>query len=368
MSEILERLLSYGDRARSLVNWENTKLLIGVTIAGWILLSIHRRTDIASRIKHLMMRTLGARWQAIQTRRSAGKAERAQDWLQAGLLYQQVEEFDRALDCYENAGENHLAGELCLEMGHKEIAAEWFLESEEKLRAAQLFEELGLHDRSAQAYLKVGWTLDAATQFFEARDFAQAGELYERAGSLLRAGVAFEKAQRFDRAAENFAQQLNELSSRGSYQSSGAEAEVGRLSLRAGKCFAAAGNPEKAIAMYERGSQWIPAAELAENRAEFRRAAQLYRNAGQIRKAAELLEKAGDRHEASKLTGDEKLSAGDAIAAAEAYLAGGDLLHAAEVFQEAGEYARAMECFAKAETYPQAADAAFRGGRQGQGG
>ena len=124
MSGVLERLLAFLGEARAYVNWENTKLLIGAFVLGWILLAIYRRTDLGSRIRYWTQRTLGVRWREFQTRRGAEKAERSKDWLQAGLGYQQIGDFDRALDCFENAGDNHLAGELCLEMGHAEIAAD----------------------------------------------------------------------------------------------------------------------------------------------------------------------------------------------------------------------------------------------------
>ena len=65
-------------------------------------------------------------------------------------------------------------------MGYKDVAAEWFLVSEEKLRAASLFEELGHHDKAAEVYLKAGSSLDAAAHFVKAGHHDRTAEIYEK--------------------------------------------------------------------------------------------------------------------------------------------------------------------------------------------
>lgn len=102
-------------------------------------------------------------------------------------------EWEKALDCYEKAEEYHLAGELCLRLGHKEVAAEWFLLSNEKLRAAELYERAG--DAREAANLRGDERLSGG-------DALAAAEAVVRGGDLVRAAEAFESAGRFERASE----------------------------------------------------------------------------------------------------------------------------------------------------------------------
>ena len=146
------------------------------------------------------------------------------------------------------------------------------------------------------------------------------------------------------------------------YRASAAEAEIGRLSLKAGRAYEKAGDTERAISIYESGGQIVPAAALAEQAGEHRRVAQLYRKAGNIQKAAELFQKVGEHQAAANLLGDQQLSKGDARAAAESFLEAGDVLRAAEVLDEAGELTRASECYEKGGAFPQAAETALRAG------
>ena len=118
---------------------------------------------------------LGGPVSGLRARQEASSAEKAGDYLNAGLQYDKLGEWEKALDCYRRkAEEYHLAGELCLRMGHREIAAEWFVLSNEKLRAAQLYRELGKHDKAAEAFVKAGASLEAASEYLEAGKHGEA--------------------------------------------------------------------------------------------------------------------------------------------------------------------------------------------------
>ncbi len=368
MADLLEVVTGYLSRLAGVLNWENLKLLTGVVVLLWVALAVNRKLGIFSWLRG-MSRLVPDPVAGLRSRQEAAGAEKAGDFLNAGLHYEKLSEWDKALECYEKAEEYHLAGQLCLKLGHKEVAAEWLLLSNEKLRAAQLYRELGKRDKAAEAYMKAGASLEAAAEYLEAGKHGKAAEIYERAGNLVRASEAQERGGDFQKAAECLKRHVMELESRGShYRAAAQDLEIARLCHRAGKLFEKAGDTEEALELYERGGQIRLAAQLAEKLEMHRRAADLYRKAGAVEKAAELYERAGDAREAANLVGDAKLSAGDAAAAAEAFVKAGDFLRAAEVFESAGLLDRASSCYEKSGAYREAAEASLRATSRGSTG
>jgi tetratricopeptide (TPR) repeat protein len=360
MAEFLEVVFSYVSRLGGVFNWENLKLLVGAVILLWAAVAVNRKLGIISWFRSVST-LVPDPVASLRSRQEALAAEKAGDFLNAGLHYEKLSEWDKALECYEKAEEYHLAGQLCLRLGHKEVAAEWFLLSNEKLRAAQLYREIGKREKAAEAYVKAGASLEAAAEYLEAGKHGKAAEIYERAGNLVRASEAHERGGDFAKAGDCLKKQVAELEGRGShYRAASQDLEIARLCHRAGRLFEKGGKAEEALELYERGGQVRLAAQLAEKLAMHRKAAELYRKAGAVEKAAELYEKAGDAREAANLVGDAKLSSGDSAAAAEAFAKAGDFLRAAEVFEIAGLLDRASACYEKSGAFREAAEASLR--------
>jgi tetratricopeptide (TPR) repeat protein len=360
MGDFLEVVVSHLGRLTDVLRWENLRLLTGAVIFLWAAVALNRKLGIVSWLRGVSA-LVPDPVAGLRSQKEADAAMKAGDYLNAGLQYEKISEWDKALECYEKAEEYHLAGQLCLRLGHKEIAAEWFLHSDEKLRAAQLYRELGKHEKAAEAYVKAGASLDAAAEYLEAGKHAKAAEIYERSGNLVRASEAQERGGDLRRAGECLKRHITELDSRGShYRGASQDLEIARLCHRAGRLYEKAGATDEALALYERGGQTRLAAQLAEKLGMHRKAAELYRKSGAIEKAAELYERAGDAREAANLVGDAKLHAGDAAAAAEAFVKAGDFLRAAEVFESAGLLTRASECFEKSGAFREAAEASLR--------
>jgi serine/threonine-protein kinase len=367
MAELLDALAGHRDRITSFLTWDNVKLATGAIALLWVAFVFNRRMRLLSHAGGMVSSLLGGPVSLLRSRQEASSAEKAGDYLNAGLRYDRLGEWEKALDCYEKAEEYHLAGELCLRMGHKEIAAEWFLLSNEKLRAAQLYRDLGKHDKAAAAYAKAGASLEAASEYLEAGKHGEAARIYERAGNLLRAAEAHERGSDWKKAAECFERQVQELSNRGShYRSATQDAEILRLCHRAARLFEKAGETERALDLYERAGQARLAAELAERIGQARRAADLYRKSGAIERAAALYERIGDAREAANLIGDAKLLGGQALAAAEAFVKAADFLRAAEIFESCGSFERASDCYKESGAFREAAEAALRGGAKGR--
>jgi tetratricopeptide (TPR) repeat protein len=360
MAELLEVVASQFSRLADVLSWENLKLLVGAVVLLWAAVAVNRRLGVLSWLRGVST-LVPDPVAGLRSRQEAAAAEKAGDFLNAGLHYEKLSEWDKALECYEKAEEYHLAGQLCLRLGHKEVAAEWFLQSNEKLRAAQLYREIGKREKAAEAYMKAGASLDAAAEYLEAGKHGKAAEIYERAGNLIRASEAHERGSDFARAGDCLKKQVAELEGRGShYRAASQDLEIARLCHRAGRLFEKAGNAQEALELYERGGQVRLAAQLAEKLSLHRKAAELYRKSGAVEKAAELYEKAGDAREAANLLGDAKLSSGDSAAAAESFAKAGDFLRAAEVFESAGLLDRASACYEKAGAYREAAETSLR--------
>jgi serine/threonine protein kinase len=360
MADFLEVVTGTLGRLTGFLNWENLRLLTGAMVLLWVAHAVNRKLGILSWLRGVST-LVPDPVAGLRSRQEAVAAEKSGDFLNAGLHYEKLSEWDKALECYEKAEEHHLAGQLCLRLGHKEVAAEWFLLSNEKLRAAQLYRELGKHEKAAEAYAKAGASLEAAAEYLEARKHGKAAEIYERAGNLVGASEAHERGGDFKRAGDCLKRQVVELESRGShYRAASQDLEISRLCHRAGRLFEKAGEAESALELYERGGQVRLAAQLAEKLELHVRAAELYRKAGAVEKAAELYERAGNAREAANLLGDARLSSGDAAAAAEAFVKAGDFVRAAEVFESAGLLDRASSCYEKSGAFREAAEAALR--------
>src|SRR5512145_3088680 len=210
MSDFLEVVAGYIGRLTGFLSWENLKLLTGAVVLLWGAHALNRKLGLFSWLRGVST-LVPDPVAGLRSRQDAVTAEKGGDFLNAGLHYEKLSEWDKALECYEKAEEYHLAGQLCLRLGHKEVAAEWFLLSNDKLRAAQLYREIGKREKAAEAYVKAGASLEAAAEYLEAGKHGKAAEIYERAGNLLRASEAHERGGDFAKAGDCLKKQVAEL-------------------------------------------------------------------------------------------------------------------------------------------------------------
>ncbi len=341
------------------LNWQYGKIALGIFVLLWVArFAIDRSDGLRTGFGSLLEPFIGTHKKVFEAKR----AESGKDWSRAGHLYEQAGELEKAIDCFEKAEEYPMCGELCIRMGRKDYAAEWFLLAGDKRRAAGLFKETGQHDRAAEVLIEAGSSLDAASALLKSGQFTKAGEIFEVSGNYIKAGEAFERGKVFDRAAASFSRQVNELGGvEGRYVGARERAELTMLSRRAAKCFEQVGKLEDAVRILERGGLYAEAAEQSAKLEDFRRAAELYQRAGQVSEAAAMYERAGDAKTAASLEGDQQLTEGNAEAAAESFIKSGDPVRAAELFESIGQYVRASECYESVGAFAQAADASLRG-------
>jgi tetratricopeptide (TPR) repeat protein len=198
--------------------------------------------------------------------------------LQAGKLYEQANELEKAETVLEKGGCAVAAAEIALRRGRFAKAAELFLEGGQAVRAAEVLQQngeeqaaariLGEHHRERGADQEAAHYLEQAGEFFAAgdvyrklEDFGRAGQAYERAGDRAQAAEMYRLGGNPGRAAANFEKIGRWEEAADCWQDAGdarrralALAQGGRL-LGAGEIFHAEGLEEDAIKVL----QQIPA-------------------------------------------------------------------------------------------------------------
>jgi len=240
---------------------------------------------------------------------SAGTPD-AKSSLQAGRLFEQAKQLERAAAVYARGGYNLQAAEALLKLGQAAKAAELFLKGEDNDKAALAFEQAGDGVRAAtlrgeQAF-KTDRPAEAAAWFVKGHDFLRAAELYESIGMMAEAAGAYE-------AGESWA--------------------------AAGGVYIRAGIKDKAAAAYEQAGELETAAGLYQELGNQSKAADLYARAGSSFKSGEAAVRAGEREKAIALL--QRVLPSD-----ENHRAATELL--ARLFIETGRPALAIEKLRKA--------------------
>ncbi len=261
------------------------------------------------------------------------------------------------------------AAQLLVEGGSLDRAADLFIKAELYHRAAEIRHDQNRFAESAELYRRAGKFDTAGTILSTQGDFAGAAECYAKANRLSVAAEMFEKAENHLRAGECYAAVgfqrhaaqsfvkcqawgkaagaleeviLEEFARSNTGQDPKKQKELRTLVLQAGKLWEQAGNPEKALAVLERGTCFTQAAEVALRLERFAVAAELFQRAHEPMRAAEALQRLGEHGEAARLLGEYHRDRGEDE-------------EAAACFEQAGEHSAAGDLFRKLERYAEAA-------------
>jgi tetratricopeptide (TPR) repeat protein len=305
---------------------------------------------------------------------------------EAGTLLVEVGSLDRAAELY-------IGGELFAKAAEIRHDQNRFAESAELYQKAGRFDTAGTilstqgdFAGAAECFAKANRLSVAAEMFEKAENHLRAGECYLQVGFARHAAQSFVKAQAWGKGAAALEEVITEEFARNTTgQDPKKQKELRTLVLQAGRLYEQAGNPEKALAVLERGSCFSAAGEIALRLERFAAAAELFQRAHEPLRAAEALQRLGEDAEAARILGeyhrdrgeDEEAAAaferakdwlaagdlyrkleryaeagsayehqGDANLAAEMFRMAGDTPRAASMYERAGRYAEAAECFA----------------------
>ena len=292
-----------------------------------------------------------------------------------------LKKMEKAANGLAKKGDPLEAAELLFGAGHFEKAAEYFIEAEAYLRAAEirhdqnrfiesaeLYVKAGRHDsagsifaqqdeyiRAAECFLAIGSTSVAAEMYEKGGDDRHAADCYREADFLRHAASAYVKCKAWAKAAECLDQVYREESLRNRGDGK-LQQDLAKLVRQAGKLYLRAEDPEKAMAIREKGGCFAEAAELALKLQQYPHAAELFQEANDPPRAAEALREAGEDAEAARILGNFHRDRGESKAAAECFEEAGELLAAGDLYRLLEEYAKAGDCFLRVAEHTQAAE------------
>jgi tetratricopeptide (TPR) repeat protein len=310
------------------------------------------------------------------------------EFFAAATVLEKAGQVDRAAEMYLQAGDHKKAGQILAAAGRHARAATLFLEKGNTLDAARLFAQGGEHARSAELYARGGYPLRAAQAYEKAGDWLKGAEQFEKhfmenvsyattyastaaspdQASALDAGRLFEKAGETARALAIYLKGGYFKEAAATCMKLGQPARAAEYFLRADDPGAAAaawdkaGNPGQAALL--RGEVALKQEKVAEAAAFFQkggdylRAAELYESRGLWAEAAGAYEAGGSFAAA----GHVYLKAGMKVEAARRFERANELETAARLFDEAGHSTEAIALFERAGFTFRSAEAAAHGG------
>jgi tetratricopeptide (TPR) repeat protein len=308
-------------------------------------------------------------------------------WAAASVL-ERMGRGERAAEMYLQAGDHKKAAKVFTDLGKHAKAASLFLEKGNTLEAARLFGLAGDWATTADLYAKGGYALRAAEAYEKKGEHIKAAESYEKhfmenvsygtaysstavspdQKSALLAGQNYEKGKDLNRALQIYA--------KGSFfkEAAGACVALGQYA-KAAELYMRAEDPANAATAFDRAGDQVRAATLRGELAfkeeripeaaaffqkgkDYLRAAELFESAGMLAEAAGAYE-AGDSHAAA---GSVYVRAGLKDRAAASYEKAGEFETAAKLYDEVGNDKKGIELYEKAGQTFRSGEAAARAG------
>jgi tetratricopeptide (TPR) repeat protein len=169
------------------------------------------------------------------------------------------------------------------------------------------------------------------------------------------------------KAAQAYEQHFMENVSYATTYSSTATSADQKSSLHAGRLYEKAGDLQKALNIYMKGSYFKQAAAVCMTLKQYPKAAELFMRAEDPRSAAEAHEKAGDLPAAANLRGEVALKEGQVPQAADFFQQGKDYLRSAELFESVGMLSQAAGAYEAGESWAAAGNVYVRAGLKEKG-
>jgi len=294
--------------------------------------------------------------------RSAKRASKQNMFLKAGQIYEEIGEFKKALQSYEEGQEFEVMGAL-LEKLNKESEA---IEIYKKIGNSENLIKLLLKRKNVEA---AGIVLENNNRFQEAAElyysyerYEKAAQIYEKKGFYKKAAYIYEKGGNLKRAAANFEKWFitNFDTSVGYHSSKELEQEL----LKAVELYTQLNELEKAYDLLFKYGKFEKAAEVALKMKKLTDAAQNFEKAQLPLKAAEIYEQLNQFKIAYLLRGESAFAKGTTLEAAEWFLKGEDYTRAAELFEWDKKFSKAAHCYFMNQNFLGAADNYLKDGNE----
>ncbi|MBI1820737.1 MAG: protein kinase [Nitrospirae bacterium] len=265
-------------------NW--LKLSLAVLIAGETVL-IFVRIFIDSSLVGWVLKILPRAFYRKTIIKRAERFAKNQKYLQAGKLYETVEEYSRAVAMFVKGENYHRPALIYVKLGKYREAARVCEEGKEYREAARYYEKEGLYLKAGEMYRHLKEFLQAAENFEKVVSAlenetpseentrkiqeisASAGDLFFKAKEYRKAGFFLEKAGLFEQSALAFSKAKKPLLTARSLESGGKFKEAAKLYL-------AEGERENAALCFEKGGAFFEAGDIFNQMGNTDRAISLY--------------------------------------------------------------------------------------------
>jgi tetratricopeptide (TPR) repeat protein len=310
----------------------------------------------------MLNKVLGSGYQKGQVSRQASKLRKSGNYLAAGKLLEESGDVGQAVEAYIEGEEFWAAAASLEKQGKLDRAADLYLQAGDYKKAAQLYTQSGKSAKAAALFQEKGNNLEAARLYGLANVWDKAADLYQKGGYPLRAAEAYEKMGDLVKAAEGYEKHFMENVSYATTYSSTASSADHKSSLLAGRLYEKAGDLQRALNIYLKGSYFKQAAKVSMDLQQYTKAAELFMRAEDPRSAAEAHEKGGDLPAAANLRGEVALKEGQVPQAADFFQQGKDYLRSAELFESVGMLAQAAGAYEAGESWAAAGNVYVRAG------
>ncbi len=287
--------------------------------------------------------------------KQAKALKKAGDPLEAADLLWANDLLDEAAEIYVEAGEFSRAAEIRHDQNRFIESAELHLEGENYEAAGSIFGQQEEWARAADCYLKCDHKSVAAEMYEKAGQFREAAQCYRETDFLRHAAAMYVKCKDWMSAATALEQVFVDEGGNAGLDPKKA-VDMEKLVRQAGKLYLKAQEPDKALAIFVRGSCSAEAGEVSAMLGDHESAAAHYRQAGLVEKAAESLRTAGQGEEAARLLGQHLRDAGQNVEAAALLEEAGDLLEAGDLYRSLEDFANAARCYESQNSFAAAAE------------
>jgi tetratricopeptide (TPR) repeat protein len=296
--------------------------------------------------------------------KKARKAERKENFKEAGDLYLAARHYMKAAKVYVQLQDFSKAAEACLLNNDYSNAAKCLVRIGDHARAAEYFLKARDYTSAAQNLKAVGRLGEAAPLFAKGGHSIEAARCYSSIGFYQKAGELLAEADQLDQAAPFLLRTLQERTSRrDSSLTIEEDAVSGNIARLAARCFIDTGQKLKAAQALELGGLFSDAGRIYEELGEKGKASELYIKAKETMAAARVLESSDHPDEGALQIAEALLEEGKPIEAAELFARLGEWNRAAGLFIENDLKDLAVEAYAQNGDYRSAADLLVEMGR-----
>jgi tetratricopeptide (TPR) repeat protein len=275
--------------------------------------------------------------------RDAKRLRKQNQFLKSGKVYEEIGEYKKALQVYDEGLEFDVMGELLEKLGKESEAIETYKKSGNSDNLVKLL----LKRKNVEA---AGTVLENNSRFQEAAElyynherYDKAAQIYEKKGFYKKAAYIYEKGGNLKRAAANFEKWfVTSFDTAIGFQVS---RQLEQELLKAVELYTQLNELEKAYNLLIKYGKFEKAAEVAIKMNRISDAAQNFERAQQPLKAAEMYEQLGQPKIAFLLRGENAFAKGSTLEAAEWFLKGEDYTRAAELFEWDKKYTKAAHCY-----------------------